>query len=320
MSDNGYELKDKRDFSSNWNLYRYQPLPSLNLQGAIGKVIPMKKNRQLGLMASLSYRNNWQTQDVRMSRDGYFRKDSDGQLAGYNGRRYGFTANLSGMVGAGLTTAKSKYYYQLLYLSMLDQQFMIGTGNNDPVGEAVGYYDLTLQTNLWQQQLKGEHALGKKGLKLNWAASYLLLDKQKPDNHFFAANYVGEGKDKPGTTTDFTMSNAVTFGGTTLRTWNRAFEKNLSWNADLVLPFAFKLFHLPISNTVKAGYAGWRKDRKFWVFNSFALGGNGNQPMPLSEYFATENIQGILVGRFGDDFPAKNKPGDVTLHAGFHHA
>jgi len=57
---------------------------------------------------------------------GYFNKDVDGHWLGTMESAMVFTVNLSGIVVAGLTTAKSKYNFQSLYLSMLDQQFMIG--------------------------------------------------------------------------------------------------------------------------------------------------------------------------------------------------
>jgi len=68
----------------------------------------------------------------------------------------------------------------------------------------------------------------------------------------------------------------------------------LQLDVDLALPFAFNCSNLPFANTIKTGYGGWRKDRKFWVFNSFALGGAGGKPMPLSELFCPGKILAIL--------------------------
>ncbi|NML22943.1 TonB-dependent receptor [Pseudoflavitalea sp. G-6-1-2] len=317
FGDEGAKFKNKNDLTNNWRLYKYRPLPSVNMQVSGGRVLALEKNRSLGLMASVSYRNNWQTQDVRMGRDGYGGKDSTGDNAGFAGTRYGFTSNLSGIVLAGYSSPHTKLSIQSLYLGMLDQQFTLGLGFRDNTGRSVGYFDITQQTSMWQHQLKGEHLLNRKGLKLSYAGSYLFLDKEKPDNHIFNANYIGTGKDIPGKDADFTISAPEVRGGNALRTWNRAYEKNLSWNTDLTVPFNFKLFSLPFVNSFKTGYAGWHKDRHFFIVNVNSIGGGPKGEMPLTEYFEPQNLTGAGISRWGDEFPGKGQPGKTILHAGY---
>lgn len=307
-------LKDPKLFNNNWALYHYKPLPSLNGQLSLTRVIPLKGERQLGVIASASYRNTWQTQDVRMTRDGYAEKLTSGEVEpGFTGKRYGFVANVGGLAGIGYRSKNLKVSFQSLYLRTLDQQFIIGLGDNDPVGTAVGYNDLVTATSLWQNQLKSEHAIGKKGIRLNLSLSYTLLDRQKPDNHQANFPYKGMKGDHPDSLgTDFTVGNGVSSGasGQALRWWSRALEKNLAWNADLSIPFAFKALRIPVTSVLKTGYAGWKKDRSFWVFLSGSVN-TTSQYSPLSERY-DPSVVSISFPKFGDDFHRKPE-----LHAGY---
>ena len=65
------EAFDAIKIPNNWALYNYQPNPSQNYQLSGGRVISLKNNRRIGFIGAASYRNTWQTQDVRMSRNGY---------------------------------------------------------------------------------------------------------------------------------------------------------------------------------------------------------------------------------------------------------
>lgn len=303
-------------FSNNWALYNYRPNPSQNYQVAGARVIPFKNGQKLGLMASLSYRNTWQTQDVRMSRGGYEGKDStSGEWAAFRGQRYGFTTNLGALGGIGYSTARHKISWQTLFLRTLDQQLIFGTGRNEPVGDAVGYFDLFTQTSLWQQQLKGEHLLTKNGITLRWNGSFTTLDKQRPDNHVMNASYLNRGKDSPFELVDFSIKDAQgAEGDGALRTWSRAFEKNYNWNIDLAVPFRFNIKALNFQNSLKVGYAGWSKDRLFWVLNT-GSGYNTGEYQPLTEYFEpTLHPDGkhISYDEFGDDLHKT-----ATLHAGY---
>jgi len=307
-------LKDASLFSNNWGLKNYSPAPSYNGQLSAGKVLRLPKDQSLGFMFSASYRNTWQTQDIRMSRDGYL--PANNEEAGFSGRRYGFLSNLGGTAGIGYHNKNNKLSLQSIYLRTLDQQFVLGTGDQQDHGKNAGYYDLLTATRLWQSQLKTEHQLGRNGIKLNLAANYTILDRLKPDNKQANFSYVGSETDGPEVaSSDFSVTSAYSGGVSAgvLRWWSRAYEKNLGWNADLSVPFKFSLGKLPVTNILKTGYAGWNKDRLFWVLitgsKNFTAGSN---PKPLSETFDPAGGGEIYASKFGDDFHKK-----PTLHAGY---
>jgi hypothetical protein len=316
----GGTLKNAADFSNNWGLKNYTAAPGYNGQISLGRVIRLKKEQQLGIIASASYRTTWQTQDVRMSRDGYAGLDVQEEKAGFAGKRYGFSTNMGGLAGIGYRNKRHKISLQSLYLNTVDQQLVLGTGisAHDVIGSnALGYYDLFTATKLWQNHLRSEHAIGHKGIKLNLALSYTYLDRQKPDNHQANMKYVGVGKDDPSDPAngaDYSvsqiMSNGIDAGG--LRWWSRALEKNLGWNADLSVPFRFAVGKLPVTNVLKGGYAGWHKDRLFWVMLSGSKN-FGGEPAPLSQVFDPATGGGsIYLSSFKDDFHKK-----PNLQAGY---
>lgn len=308
-------------FPNNWRLYQYKPKPSENFQLSGGRLIELKNEHRIGFMGSLSYRNTWQTQDVRMGRNGYdtYFPGTDSvaskERAGYNGKRFGFITNIGAMAGAGYQHRNTKITWQSLYLTTSDQQLVMGTGISDASEETVGFFDLFTYTRLWQHQLKGEHQLTKKGFKFNWTTSYLDMDKQRPDNHIFSALYANDGKDNPFSPVDFSISKAQSYlTDAALRTWNRAREKNVNWHTELVHPFQFNIGAVKTTHLVKAGYDGWFKQRSFFVINT-SSGYHTGELQPLTSYFDSTLHPGgkqIEITNFGDDM---NK--HAALHAGY---
>jgi hypothetical protein len=298
--------KDNQAFSNNWGLHKFKAPLSQNYQISGGRVIPLKGNDQFGIVASVGYRNNLATQDVRMSRDGFIQGGVDttsAELASYKGQRYGFTTNLGGLLGLGYRTEKHRIGFQSLYLRTLDQQLIIGTGSHEAQGpNSLGYFDLTTQTDLWQNQLKGEHALGKKGIKLKWTGSYLRLDRQKPDNHQLTTEYA---KTDANSLNEYSVLSSYSSGISrgALRWWSRALENNYTWDASVSVPFKFEAAKVPVSNTFKAGYGGWSKDRLFYVVNiGSSFNNHDGYYQPLAQAFTPANNVQFDYSQFSDDF------------------
>lgn len=291
-------------FSNNWGIFEMKAPVSQNYQLSAGKVFNVSAKDQIGLILSASYRNTFQTQDIRMSRDNFDGKvkADDPDRAGFSGQRFGLTTNLGGLVGIGFRTPHTRMGYQALYLRSYDQQLILGLGrHSDPSGYLLGYYDLTTQTNMLQHQLKGEHSIGNKGIKFKWVGSYLVMDKQRPDNHQFLANVVEDDKLE---SNEFNISNpfssAISEGA--LRWWSRAYEKNFNWDAGVSVPFKFSTGNFVSQNIFKAGYAGWRKDRLFYVLNTGSKNFNSSDYPPLSQAFSPSRGGSIYISDFSDDF------------------
>jgi outer membrane receptor protein involved in Fe transport len=299
-------------FNNNWGVTSFNAQPSQNYQLSLGRVLPGKGKGQFGIIAAGNYRNTLATQDVIMSRAGFEGATKDGYAA-FNGQRYLFTTNLGGMIGAGYRNERSRIGFQSIYQRTLDQQLTIGTGASANYGaNTFGYFDMTAFTTLWQNQLKGEHAIGNSGVKIKWLGSYTRLDRQRPDNHILVADYVQADKNSKN---NYNISHlyavSVTQGG--LRFWNRALENNFSWDAAVSVPFKLNAGSVLLDNTFKVGYGGWSKDRLFYVFNtSNDFDHSKGLPVPVAQAFTPENGLRTADDKFGDNYHRT-----AALHAAY---
>lgn len=305
--------KTTKLFSNNWGVYRFNAPVSRNGELSFGRVVQLGNRRKLGITAAAGLRNTFQTQQVIMSRDGFSGKYVEGEdLATFSGLRYGLTSNLSALAGIGYSGPSAKIEMQALYLQMLDQQLILGAGEHqDPTGYFVGYYDLTQQTRMLQNQLKGEHAIGKKGVKINWLGSYMILNRERPDNHQFKATMLQKTdvNNVEELNIQSPFSSGVTEGA--LRWWTKAAENNFAWSGDVSVPVAARPGTVRLSNVFKTGYAGWRKDRFFYVLNTGSKYDMTYFP-PLSTAFDNNRKGEIYFSPFGDDFHRI-----ASLHSGY---
>lgn len=295
--------KSKPYFANNWKLTGMNAPVSPNFQLSGGKVF----NSHFGMVAAAGYRNTFATQELVYGRDGFtnFDRDNTGANEYARGFRYGFSANLNGVFGIGYRNAKNKISYQSLYMQSLEQQLIIVRGHHDESGpNTAGVRDLAVQNKIFQQQLKGEHAIGNQGIKVKWNANYLTLDKIRPDNRVVTGASAYDST-TPINSISITGASGINNDGS-LRWYSRVKEKNFSW--DLAVSAPFKLG--PLENLAKVGYAGWNKDRLFYVLNSGSKRTTPVQlPQPLSHFFDDSTVL-VNMATDGDDFNA-----NVTLHA-----
>lgn len=310
------EGKNAALFNNNWAVTKFKAPVSPNFQASFGHVLRGNAGQQWGLVAAVSYRNTLSTQDIVLGREGFAEVEGNqGQRdLLFKGQRYGFVTNLGGMLGIGYRNEKSRIGFQSLYLRTLDQQLIFGTGQNGKFGSdnTLGLFDLAMQTSLWQNQLRGEHAIGRNGVRLKWSGSYLKLDRQKPDNHMMLADYKqADGADKNEYNISTVSSN---FSEGALRWWSRALENNYNWDVAISVPFKFDAGNVKFDNTFKGGYAGWSKDRLFFVLNTMSKFDNKDANyFPLTKAFTPENNVRVDMSTFGDNFKRRS----ASLHALF---
>jgi len=241
--------KDHELISNNWGITSFNAQPAQNYQLSVGRVFKLPHNDQkLGIIALANYRNTLQTQDINTGRDGWL--GDPNPLEGASGKRYGFTTNISGLVGVGFRNKNTRVKASSLYLRMLDQQLLLVDQGSNQDGNW-GLNDVTYQTTLLQNQLAVERSIGHKGVKLNATGSYLYMNRLRPDNHFMIHTAI----------VDPNMKNDVNITGAGIRFWTRALEKNYSWDASVSVPFLIK----QNSQIFKGGYSGWNKDRLFYT-------------------------------------------------------
>ncbi|MBN9381449.1 MAG: TonB-dependent receptor [Chitinophagaceae bacterium] len=290
-------------FNNNWGITSMKPQPNQNYQLSFGRALKVKGG-ELGIVASAGYRNNFGRVDVRTGREGW--AGSGSALLGAKAERYDFSTNLGGMIGVGYRKGNHRLSLRSIWLRTLNQQLTTVYDGSGPDAKGNwGMYDITTQSTLLQTQLKGEHQLNKRGLKVNWMGSYIYLNKLRPDNHILLT---------------FADSNALAVDNNNVniahpsnifdfnRWWSRALEKNYSWDASVSVPF-----QLAGSKQVfKGGYAGWSKDRLFFVLNGLVgtTAGANDFYIPLTAAYGPDYLNMGGFSKWGDSMHKSQ-----TLHA-----
>ena len=296
--------------SNNWGITSMKAQPSQNYQLSLGRVLKVAGSGELGITASAGYRNTLNRVDINTGREGWTSSTADNTngntLLGAKGERYDFSTNLAGMLGIGYRRGNHRISFQSLYLRTLNQQLTVIYDGKGPDGKGNwGMYDITTQTTLWQNQLKGEDLLNKKGVKLNWMGNYTYLDKQRPDNHILLAAVQASALAPD--SNNINISDPTSLYGYN-RWWSRAVEKNYSWDVSASVPFVIA----GSKQLFKGGYAGWSKDRLFYVLNSVSSSGAGLDgfSVPLTSAFGPGYLGSVNFLNSGDSMHKS-----ATLHA-----
>ncbi|MBO9633944.1 MAG: TonB-dependent receptor, partial [Chitinophagaceae bacterium] len=304
--------------SNNWGISRFKAALAPNFQASYGKLIRQSDNQQWGITAALGYRNTLQSQDIKMGKNYISYVDSaTGKYIGGRGYQSDLITNLNGLLGIAYKNAHNSLAYRTLYIRNYEQNLILtdSADHNNYGSNSFGYNDRANQNTIWQHQLTGEHLPGRKGLKINWIASYTELDIIKPDNHslvFPGSNMLRTGPHWNDFNVMGTGLSSLSEG--VLRTWSRAKEKNLYWDLSVSIPLKWKLGNLELNNILKAGYSGWHKDRFFYVLNmATKLEKGSNFLQPLSDNYTPTFGVNSFVSRFGDAFRSPN----AQLHAGY---
>ncbi|WP_127125660.1 TonB-dependent receptor [Pseudoflavitalea rhizosphaerae] len=312
--------KSPASFGNNWAVHQMNAQPSQNYSVSTGRSYMLGNEKKFGFVAAISYRNTQQTQDVVSGRNGFDGNMINGNLdsAGLLGKQYGFITNIGALAGAGFSGKKIKLSWQNFYSRVLDQQLLTGTGkhaDNARNALSMGFFENMQHSSLFQSQLRGEHAIGSKGIKINWMGSYIDLDRQRPDNHALW----GEIQQTSGKRSELQIYNIIDAKGPTtssagdgvtgvLRSWSRVKEKNYAWDASVQVPFTWK----QTKNIFKAGTAGWYKERNFYVIRSGHGASDAGVYPFIGNLFTPEFDHKANIASYGDEFRKK-----VPLYAGY---
>ncbi|MET0393977.1 MAG: TonB-dependent receptor [Chitinophagaceae bacterium] len=290
---------DETILSNNWEPYYYKAMPSQNYQLSFGRVkaLSTDKQRRLGFIAAASYRNTQSIQQLVSERFGFENGSLTDHGAGLlRGNQYGFTTNIGAVAGAGYDAPKAKISWQNFFTRLLDEQVNFGKGTHHNSGEnSYALAEKVQRTSLWQSRLKGQHDIGRKGIQLNWLGNYTYVERERPDNHILIWSAPTNAFSFP--YNEFNIVSAVSEGISEgyLRLFSKAVEKNIGWEGSVLLPFRIG----KTKNSFKTGYAGWYKDRSFYV----ALIGDKPLPrnnlLPVGDFFEGGKS---IVSRFGDDY------------------
>jgi outer membrane receptor protein involved in Fe transport len=297
--------KDNAVLTNNWQPYYYKARPSQNYQVSVGHVFKTGKlaDRRIGVLASLSYRNTQTINGLVTQRFG-FENLSNADSTDYylRANQDVFATNMGGVLAIGYTTKKHKISWQNLFTTLLDEQTNFGSGTHVNLGgNSRALIEKVQQTGLWQSQLRGEHAIGEKGIKINWSGNYTYVKRERPDNHVALWKTVPDSFELPHNDFTVTQYSPELVNTGMLRMYTKAEEKNLSWDVNASAPFTLGI----TKNIFKAGYAGWKKDRNFYV----ALLGDQVDGSVIKSYPSLPNLFSPEYGGgknfipdYGDDY------------------
>ncbi|WP_164974221.1 TonB-dependent receptor [Filimonas effusa] len=300
----------------NWTLKKYTAMPTQNYQVQLGRVMPFSNDSRLGLVAALTYRNE-QTIQQRDLHDP-FKFD-------YAGTANKYATTLGGSFNMGYQIGKHKFTWQNTYNRRFSDQLWKYTGididNSDARQDS--YNSVTVINQLFQSQLGGEHAIGKKGVKADWFASAGKMDRDQPYSRVVSRLNIGvPGQTPPEDYLGYDLvDNRLKNGNLFYANLN---EKIYNWAANFQVPFKL----LKLNQTFKLGYQGKSRNASFGadlyrmlVFSD----GNYGKGTPYDQVFTQENFAKDLYlhsisgqGRNRDEAEtSQGYEGIQRLHAGY---
>lgn len=250
---------------NHWGLREYKYSPVQNYQLNFGRKIRLKNNGNIGITAGALYRH-----EERIESDE--RRMYYGDQYDFKGETYNFRSSLSGIVNIAYQYKGHKIALKNLYSHLFNTETnvyegpMVGFGDND----ARAYTDLTLINDIWQHRLEGEHAFGKRGLKLDWSGDWIRSDRDQPDTRNMLG-FIDSTAPKgfyyyqPADRTGFLGRGASLFN-------SHLKENRYNWAANVTVPF--NLLHQ--KQKIRAGYTGTYRDAAFASVGMMAVRQSAN--------------------------------------------
>jgi TonB-dependent receptor len=235
-------------FPDNWAMRRYtaQPIQSYSL--AVGRSIPIN-NSKLGVIAAFTYRNE-QTADQD---DQYLPTVLD-----YKGTDYVFTTLLGGSLNLGYSFGKNKFTLKNTYnRRFTDKLYQFRGTDLLSTGTLNNYAAQTLINELFQSSFTGEHAFGKRGIKLDYSGAISTLERDQPNSRVVSMLGDPVSSGSPDNYyhynfNDFTASLGSVF-------YSHLSERRYAYQANVQFPFKL----LGLDQSFKTGYQGSYRKANF---------------------------------------------------------
>ncbi|WP_315823741.1 TonB-dependent receptor [Paraflavitalea speifideaquila] len=161
-----------------WQFHRYAYQPSRNVQLAGGMNKRFSKS-SLGFVAALTYLNE------QFKEEGIAKIISQYE---FDSERYRYNTTIGGLLNVAYKTVGHRIAWKNLYNKRYSNQLDWRTGNYAASGwNARRTGEVTLDNQLWQTRLEGEHRITAKGMKVDWFGDYIRLQRDQPDTRFITA-------------------------------------------------------------------------------------------------------------------------------------
>lgn len=170
-----------------YGFQRFKAAPVQNYALTVGLPFDLGRGHKLGVVASLTYRNEQNTEDYKEMRS--YKNDS---LNG-PGKRYKFVTQTGAVANVGWQSPKHKITWRNMFNNRfshtnLERYIWQYTTQFNTYEQ----YSTPLQSRLWQTQLDGEHKLFGERLIASWNASYNQVTRINPDDRYAQASVQGD--------------------------------------------------------------------------------------------------------------------------------
>jgi outer membrane receptor protein involved in Fe transport len=162
---------------NNWGFRNYKGAPTQNYSITVGKPFDLGNNNKLGVIASLTYRHEENTEHLEKA---FYINGYDSLLVG---NRYKFITSTGAVANIGWERPGHKITWSNLFNNRFTNTSLerITAGENDNGSYSKSQYSNPLINRLWQTQLSGEHQLPL-DMKFTWTADYSKLNRITPDD------------------------------------------------------------------------------------------------------------------------------------------
>ena len=235
----------------------YSAAPGQNYQFSLGRSYNIGKDR-IGVVASLSYRNEQAIDDIVQFERGEFNKMNSNQYDAITGeeqkpneaKQYNFTTSWGALLNFGWSSKNHKIIARNFYSRVFANQFFraVGWGQDLGFGEdpAIREYDRPKFIDLLQNRISAGHNIGK--FKFDWSVARNKVTNLEQDA---TETWLSPQMTVNGKVYNYTPGGTTNPGVGTLNRSEYKYEET-NWMTDAALSYKVNIGKL--SQTVKAGY------------------------------------------------------------------
>jgi TonB-dependent receptor len=277
-----------KELPNNYATQKSSATPNTSVQLSYGNAARFKNGNKFGSVVGISFRNGYNLNPDFQR--GTWDQDAIGlNNSSANDNLVKFSSSLAGLANFAYVAGKHKISFRNLYTTLHDQTNYAREGTNrGALLQVQAYSAIPYDRNLYNTQLEGDHAFGKKNIKLNWNLNYSALNAKQTD-----LRTVFYGK-----TAEFDeQGNVVPNNGiytvndrNSRRFFSNLQDRNYSGNVSATVPF--EMFKQ--TQSLKVGYMGLMRNRTFGarIFQYYYSSQiNPALPeLPYDQVFAPENL------------------------------
>lgn len=289
--------------ADNWRFRTYTAYPMQTYQASIGLRRRFHNKNSIGAFLAGTYRNQWLIED-------YFR----GSILAdsLRGKQYEFSTNMAGLASVVFNSGRSKFISNTIITRNYQHSNNVVSGLNNNNEAVITYGNMIEGTTLILTRLEGEHVVGARKIRINWAGDWSEINRDQPDSRFLdyqKTSNLGAPFDSPlPFLPNFYEKNRTSNIGIFSSVLN---EQRKGGSLNVTLPFSIK----EKKQNLKVGYLFSKRDVDFdlsylrTVSNSI-IGSTTFYGLPMDDIFTVENFNDGLIefeGAIYSDYVAQSK-------------